>query len=429
MRRRFPVSSLVLVLLAFAVAAREGPPVPKLPPPGASTYKRPVVVGWPDGLSPKAPPGFEVTRFADGFDSGRWLYVLPNGDVLVAQARTERMDGFPPEVLEALARQGAFGPSANNILLLRRTTAGLERRLFLDGLHQPFGMLLLDGWFYVANTDSLWRYRYRRGATRLDGPGEKLLDLPAGEEANPWNNHWTRNLAASPDGRYIYITVGSATDANANGMEPPNRAAIWRMPAGGGPVEIFASGLRNPVGLAFEPATGALWATVNERDTLGEDLPPDYLTEVVAGGFYGWPWVYFGRYADPVQAFRDPAGVQRAQAIARVPDLPLGAHSVPLGLLFHPGKGFPPRYAGGAFVARRAGVGRSRFHGPDVLYLPFRNGRPTGEIEVFLSGFVADEDRAEVHGRAVGLALLPDGSLLVSDDGANLIWQVRWVGS
>jgi glucose/arabinose dehydrogenase len=407
----------------------DGPPVPDLPPVSAAEFKRPVVVGWNETKTPAAPPGFRVERFADGLQSGRWPYVLPNGDVLVAQARTESMGGFPPELLKAFIENGWFGPSADNIVLLRRTQQGIERSIFIDGLNQPFGMLLLDEFLYVANTDSLVRFRYRDGMTRIDAPPEKLLDIPAGEQTNPWNNHWTRNLVATPDGERIMLSVGSGTDVDAEGVDPPDRAAIWELKPDGSGKRLFATGLRNPVGLDFEPFTGSLWTTVNERDGLGPDLPPDYLTEVVDGGFYGWPYVYYGRYPDPTQSEINPDKVAAAQDTARVPDLALGGHSVPLGLLFYRGGSFPAKYRRGAFVVRRAGVGSSVFHGPDVIFLPFENGRPTGSIESFLTGFVADEQRGEVHGRPVGMAMLQDGSLLITDDGANVIWRVVYDGS
>jgi glucose/arabinose dehydrogenase len=421
-----PMLALCLVMLAGPALARpaDSPPVPELPGLVGSAFKRPQVIGWPDGTKPDAPDGFQVELFASGLDAGRWLYVLPNGDVLVAQARTESMGGLPPEVVEQLVQQGMFGPSANNIILLRQTPNGVQRSVFVDRLNQPFGMLLHDGYLYVANTDSLVRFPYRNGMDKIDSAPEKLLDIPAGEETNPWNNHWTRNLIASPDGRKIYLSVGSATDANAEGVEHPERAAIWELNPDGSGKRLFATGLRNPVGMAFDPWSQDLWATVNERDGLGADVPPDYLTRVVAGAFYGWPWVYYGTYPDPTQSIRAPEKVAAAQETARVPDLALGGHSVPLGLLFYRGDKFPARYRQGAFVARRAGVGRAQFNGPDVLFLPFENGAPTGEIEPFLTGFVADGARGTVHGRAVGLAELPDGSLLVADDGANVIWRI-----
>lgn len=419
---------MLALVAAGAVDARPpgSPPVPELPPLGGATYKRPVVVGWAAGEQPSAPPGFSVERFADGFDSGRWLYVLPNGDVLVAQARTESMGGFPPDVIETLTQQNAFGPSADSIILLRQTSDGIQRHRFIDGLNQPFGMLLLGDFLYVANTDSLVRFAYLPDAVRLNGPPQKILDLPAGHQANPWNNHWTRNVIATPDGAQLYVTVGSATDVNAAGNEQPERAAIWTLRPDGSGKRLYATGLRNPVGLAIDPATGDLWATVNERDSIGADTPPDYLTRVVDGAFYGWPYVYFGTYPDPTWSRKDPDAVAAAAEQARVPDLALGGHSVPLGLLFYQGKAFPSRYRNGAFVARRAGVGRPSFIGPDVVFLPFADGSPTGEIEPFLTGFVADDAKGTVRGRAVGLAELPDGSLLVADDAANIVWRVRY---
>lgn len=426
MLRAVVFTACLAVVSAALARPPDSPPVPDLPPLGGATFKRPIVVGWGDDGQPVAPPGFSVELFADGFDSGRWLYVLPNGDVLVAQARTEAMGGFPTEVLEALTAQKVFGPSADNIILLRRSDSGLQRHVFVDGLNQPFGMLLLGNHFYVANTDALVRYAYLPGAVRVSGPPKKILDIPAGEEANPWNNHWTRNVIATPDGNRLFLTVGSATDVNANGNEHAERAAIWILQPDGGGKRLYATGLRNPVGLALHPDTGELWTTVNERDGIGADVPPDYLARVVDGAFYGWPYVYFGTYPDPTWEKKDPAAVQAAAATARVPELALGGHSVPLALLFYQGRSFPERYRQGAFVARRAGVGRASFIGPDVVFLPFKNGVPTGEIEPFLTGFVADDAKGTVHGRAVGLAVLPDGSLLIADDGANVIWRVKY---
>ncbi len=421
--------SLVLLMAVLVVAptiARplNSPPVPELPLGGDSTYRRPEVIGWIDGAVPKAPMGFRVERFADGFDNCRWLYVLPNGDVLVTQARTESMGGFPPEVLQELIKQDVFGPSANNIILLRQTPNGLLRTVFIDDLNQPHGMLLHEGFFYVANTNALLRFPYEEGTTSIEAAPEKILDIPAGEEINPWNNHWTRSLVVGPDGAKFYLSVGSATDVNAQGNEHPERAAIWELNIDGSGKRLYATGLRNPVGLAFEPRTGELWTTVNERDGLGAKIPPDYLARVVDNAFYGWPWVYFGTYPDPTQMRIAPDKVAEAKSRARVPELALGGHSVPLGLLFYTKKSFPGRYRQGAFVARRAGVGRADFIGPDVIFLPFQGGLPTGVIEPFLTGFIADAERGTVHGRAVGLAVLPDGSLLVSDDGANVIWRV-----
>lgn len=415
-----------MALVCVCAAARDagGPPVPDLPPPGPAAFRLPKLVPWPPGGLPSVPAGFRVERFAERLDGPRSLLVLPDGSVLVAQSRTERMAGLPPAVVESLTRQRIFGPSANSILRLRHSGDGLQRQVFLAGLRQPYGMLLFGEWFYVANTDALVRYRYRIGAASPTGPPEKVLDLPAGEP----NTHWTRNLALSPDRRSIFISVGSATNINEDGNDPPDRAAIWQVRPDGTGRRVYATGLRNPVGLDFEPATGTLWATVNERDGLGEEVPPDYLTRVVEAAFYGWPWVYFGTYPDPTHARLNPERVALASREARVPDLALGGHSVPLGMHFYRGERLPERYRGGLFIARRGGVGRVQPVGFDVVFVRFRDGNPAGSPEPFLSGFVADATRGEVYGRPVDVAELADGSLLVADDGGNVIWRVSYTG-
>jgi len=414
------VGLAALTAALVAAAAPPGPPVPALPPPGPTVFRLPQLVAWPPGTGPRVPAGFRVERFATGLDNPRWLHVLPNGDVLVAQSRTERMGGMPPDVVAALTRQGVFGPSANSVVLLRSTPAGLERHPVLAGLHQPFGMLLHGGYLYVANTDGLVRFPFRVGDTRISAPADPVVDLPAG----PDNNHWTRNVVATPDGSRLLVAVGAATNVNDEGRDPPDRAAIWEIRPDGSGKRLLATGLRNPVGLAFEPVTGELWTTVNERDGLGPDVPPDYLTRVVDGAFYGWPYVYFGTYPDPTWQQRDPAAVDAARQRARVPDLALGAHSVPLGLHFYRGTAFPPRYRQGAFVARRGGGSRVEFLGFDVVFVPFAGGAPSGPPEPFLSGFIGDPKRGQVHGRPVGLAELPDGSLLVADDAGNTLWRI-----
>ena len=420
--------SLVAVLASAwicPVRAATGPAVPDLPPPGPPVFRAPVMIGWPAGGAPSAPPGFIVERFAEGLESPRWIYVLPNDDVLVAQARTEKMGSFSAELNAELTRQGVFGKSPDNIILLRNSGSGVAQHRFIEGLNQPFGMVLMNGNLLVANTDALVRYPYREGQTRIDAVPEKLLDIPAGGQPGRWNNHWTRNIVASPDRRSLYLSVGAGTNIDKAGNEHPERAAIWRLDADGRGKSIFATGLRNPVGMDFEPLTGNLWATVNERDGLGEAVPPDYLTRVVAGAFYGWPYVYFGTYADPTHVKQNPERVRLAQRSARVPDLAVGAHSVPLGLLFYRGTQFPERYRRGAFVARRGGVSRARFIGIDVIYVSFDRGQAEDFVP-FLTGFVADYDQGTVHGRPVGLAMLADGSLLVSDDSAGIIWRVRF---
>lgn len=403
-----------------------GPPVPVLPDPGPVVFRFPIVVGWGADEAPVAPPGFVVERFAAGLSNPRWLYTLPNGDVLVAQARTETIGGLEPQDVARLKEYGLIGGSPNSIMLLRRTGSTVERHSFIEGLNQPFGMLLHGDYLYVANTDSLVRFPYQDGTTRITTAPEQVIAIPAGEKINPWNNHWTRNIVANPDGSQLFLSVGSGTNINAEGVDPPDRAAIWVLNTDGSGKRLFATGLRNPVGLAFDPVTGNLWTTVNERDGLGEEHPPDYLTHVVDGAYYGWPYVYFGSYPDPTHQKLNPQRVQQAQRTARVPDLALGGHSVPLGLLFYRGTSFPEKYRHGAFVARRGGVSRARFIGVDVVFVPFVDGSPTGEIEPFLTGFVKDYDDGTVHGRPVGLATLTDGSLLVTDDAANVIWRVAY---
>ena len=422
--RSLALLCLLLILGSAPALARPAgsPPVPELPPPGPSVFRLPQVIAWPEGQLPSAPAGFRVTIFAENLDHPRSLLVLPNGDVLVAQARTEAMGGMPPEVVAALTRQGVFGPSPNNILLLRQTPSGLERHELLADLNQPFGMQLLGRYLYVATTDALLRFPFEPGQIRIAVPAEDLADLPAG----PYNNHWTRNLLASADGSRLLVAVGAGTNVNEEGVDPPDRAAIWSLRPDGTEKRLLATGLRNPVGLAFEPETGVLWTTVNERDGLGEDVPPDYLTAVVDGAFYGWPYVYFGTFVDPIQQRLNPAEVARAQQTARVPDLALDAHSVPLGLLFYTGESFPRHYRGGAFVARRGGGSRVRFRGFDVQYVPFAEGRPAGPPEAFLTGFLPDPAATRVHGRPVGLAMLADGSLLVADDAGKALWRVAY---
>ena len=420
---------LALFLLPQCLLATPaGPQVPELPPAGQGTFRGPVIIGWPHDRTPAAPPGFVVERLAAGLDSPRWLLALPNGDVLVSQSRTEKLAGMTDEVIATLTQLGFLGKSANNVLLLRATADGVDRRVLLRELNMPHGMWWLDDQLYVATTDALWRYPFRPGQARIGADGDKIIEIPAGEQTSYWNNHWTRNVIASPDGAKLYLTVGSGTNANENGVEHPERAAIWELNPDGTDQRLFATGLRNPVGVDFDPATGDLWTTVNERDNLGDDVPPDYLTRVVDGAFYGWPWVYYGTYPDPFHELANADRVAAAKKRARVPDLALGGHSVPLGLKFYRGSQFPERYGKGAFIARRGGVGRSEFLGYDVVFVPFENGAPTGEIEPFLTGFIADPATNEVHGRPVAVEELPDGSLLVSDDAGNSIWRVRYEG-
>ena len=407
-------------------AAAAGTPgaTPDLPPPLStpSAVKFSTVIGWPRDRTPTAPAGFKVSAFATGLANPRWLHVLPNGDVLVAESMASAPKDLPPDVVEGLKRSKIVGESANRVTLLRDADGNGSaevRSIFLSGLRQPFGILHRNGTVYVANTDSLMRFPYMEGQTRIEAPGEKILDLPAGG----YNNHWTRNVVARPDGAKLYVSVGSATNVDEEGIDAKDerRAAILEINPDGTGMRVYASGLRNPNGMEWDPATNRLWTTVNERDELGDDLVPDYLTSVREGGFYGWPYAYFGQNEDPRQKGKRPDLVARSI----VPDYPLGAHTASLGLLFYRGSSFPERYRDGAFIAQRGSWNRSKFSGYQVAFVPFSTGRPAGRLENFLTGFIANEQTSEVYGRPVGLAMLPDGSLLVADDGGGTIWRVQ----
>jgi glucose/arabinose dehydrogenase len=401
---------------------------PTLPEPYAtpSVVNFPIVVGWPEGRTPKAPDGFEVTLWADGLDYPRWFHVLPNGDVLVAEARTVPRPGEDENAPEAegMRRSRALGRSANRITLFRDADGDGRpeiRETFLSGLSQPFGMALLGDRRYVANTDGVLVFPYEAGQTRIAAQGRKILDLPAGG----YNNHWTRNIVAGRDGRKLYVTVGSASNIGEYGMdEEHHRACILEIDPDGGNERLYASGLRNPVGLDFEPATGTMWTAVNERDELGDELVPDYVTSVQEGGFYGWPWAYFGRIEDPRLKGRRPDLVARSLA----PDLAVGSHTASLGLVFYTGTAFPERYRGGAFIGQHGSWNRTQLSGYKVAFVPFAHGRPSGPMEDFLTGFVADDDRSLVYGRPCGVTMLPDGSLLVADDAGDRIWRVGTLG-
>jgi glucose/arabinose dehydrogenase len=395
-----------------------------LPPPfhTKSAVNFPKLIGWSGDRKPLAAQGFRVTLYADGLDHPRWLYVLANGDVLVAESRTEppKSDSEAKNLVEGLRQSGQIGKSANRITLLRDADKDGKpdvREVFLSNLNQPFGMLLLGDTFYVANTDGLLRFPYRSGQTHITAQGQKILDLPAGG----YNNHWTRNVIANPRGTKLYVSVGSGSNVAEHGMDNERRrAAILAINPDGTGEDIFASGLRNPNGMDWEPQTGALWTAVNERDGLGDDLVPDYITSVRAEAFYGWPYSYFGQHEDPRRKGERPDLVARAV----IPDYPLGAHTACLGMLFYRGTAFPQQYRGGAFVAQHGSWNRSQLSGYKVVFVPFRDGKPSGAAQDFLTGFIADEGTREVYGRPVGLAMLADGSLLVADDAGNSIWRV-----
>ncbi len=429
------MSRVGLMLFCIALAGCESASLPfkagtgsepQLPPPNPGllpTVHIAPAIGWPAGSMPAPASGLAVNAFAVNFDHPRWIYVLPNGDVLVAESNA------PPKPDDAntlrgmimkmvMKRAGAGTPSANRITLLRDADGdGIAevRTVFASGLNSPFGMALVGSDFYVANTDAVVRFRYTEGATQLDPAGTKVADLPAGTI----NHHWTKNLIASRDGRRLYATVGSNSNVAENGMENEvNRAAILEIDLATGRTQLFASGLRNPNGLGWQPQSGALWTVVNERDELGSDLVPDYLTEVKQGAFYGWPYSYYGQHAD---ARVKPA---RSDLVASAvkPDYALGAHVAPLGLAFYEGRLLPAKYANGAFIGEHGSWNRRPRSGYKVVFVPFANGKPVGEPEDILTGFVDAEGNA--LGRPVGVAVDKRGALLVADDVGNAIWRV-----
>jgi glucose/arabinose dehydrogenase len=398
-------------------------PSPTLPAPEASDspgVNFATVIGWKPGETPRAPAGFGVALFAGDLDNPRWLYVLPNGDVLVAESRTEKLGGeVPPAIAEGLRRAGMLGQSANRITLLRDGDGDGRaeiRETFASNLNLPFGMWLGGDNLYVANTDGVVRFRYRAGDRRVSGAGEKILDLPAGG----YNNHWTRNIIGSADGSKIYVSVGSQTNVDEEKLDAkePRRAAILEANADGSGMRLFATGLRNPNGMAWAPGTRTLWTVVNERDLLGDNLVPDYLTSVREGAFYGWPYSYYGQNEDPRHKGARPDLVAKAVA----PDYALGPHTASLGLHFYRGTAFPEAWRG-AFVGQHGSWNRRSFSGYKVIHVPFRNGSPSGLPQDFLTGFIASP--TSVHGRPVGVTELPDGSLLVADDAGNSVWRVR----
>ena len=375
-------------------------PSPNLPAPqpSESATKFAEVVGWPENLTPKAPDGFQVEAFARDLESPRWLYVLPNGDVLVSQARSHPRSSADAKKRKGMAGAGSIGVSPNRITLLRdsdRDGRAETREVFLKNLNQPLGVALIDDTLYVANTDGLMRFPYKEGQTRIEDPGTLMLELPAGG----YNNHWTRNVVASADKSKLYVSVGSASDHGEYGMDKEiRRANILEINPDGSGERIFADGLRNPVGMDWQPDTGRLWTAVNERDNLGDDLVPDYITSVKEAAFYGWPYAYFGQNIDPRRKGERPDLVARSIK----PDYALGSHTASLGLHFYRGSSFPEKYRGGAFVGQHGSWNRSQFSGFRVLFVPFQNGQPRGQPEDFLTGFVADPQTGKTYGRPVG---------------------------
>jgi glucose/arabinose dehydrogenase len=404
-------------------------PSPQLPPPHVTLFPTVNVApakGWPAGATPVATQGLQVTALAEGLDHPRWLYVLPNGDVLVAETNAppkpddnKGIKGWITGLM--MGRAGAGVPSANRITLLRPAGDGTieTRSVFLEGLNSPFGMALIGDDLYVADTDALVRYPYQPGQTQITAPGVKVVDLPAG----PIDHHWTKNVIASADGRHLYVTVGSNSNVGENGIAAEaGRAAIREVDPRTGQHRIFASGLRNPVGLGWEPVTGALWTSVNERDELGSDLVPDYMTAVKDGAFYGWPYSYYGQHVD------ERVKPQRLDLVAAAipPDYALGAHTASLGLAFSDSGGIATALSGafpaGAFIGQHGSWNRRPHSGYKVVFVRFADGHPVGEPVDVLTGFLSADGNA--LGRPVGVAIDRQGALLVADDVGNRVWRV-----
>jgi glucose/arabinose dehydrogenase len=410
---------------AHLTVAQGTGPQPVIPPPTKTAIPTVRVfngLGWPEGRTPVAAPGLAVAPFAQGLDHPRWLHVLPNGDVLVAETNAppkpddgKGIKGYFFKEFQKVA--GSAVPSANRITLLRDADGdgvAETRTPFITGLNSPFGMALVGNTLYVADSDGLLAFPYAPGATRIEEAGRAVTPLPGGR----LNHHWTKSLAASPDGRRLYVGVGSNSNVAENGIAAEEgRAAVWEIDPATGAYQVFATGLRNPVGIDFEPASGALWVAVNERDELGSDLVPDYITSVRRGGFYGWPYSYYGRHVD------DRVKPQRPDLVARAipPEHALGPHTASLGLTFARGAALGPAYAEGAFVGQHGSWNRNPESGYRVIFVPFANGRPAGPPREVLAGFL---NKKGAMGRPVGVAIDRRGALLVADDVGNTVWRV-----
>jgi glucose/arabinose dehydrogenase len=428
-------SATIAMLCGFALAAHGADsfdpnsqigPNPNLPEPRQSLFPKvhiASVVGWKQGEAPSVAQGLKIDAIATDLEHPRSLYVLPNGDVLVVESKSpgiapvRRPKDMVMHFIQSRATAGAGKRKSNRITLIHYGADGAPqtRSVFLDNLFSPFGVALVGNDLYVANTDAIVRYPYNPGDTRITAPGTVLTPLPGG----PIDHHWTKSLVASRDGARLYVGVGSNSNITEKGMQAEeNRAAIWEVDRASGRWRIFASGLRNPNGLTWEPQSGALWTVVNERDELGPNLVPDYLTSVKDGGFYGWPYSYYGQHLDP------RVHPQRPDLVAKaiVPDYALSSHVAPLGLAFNAGSGLPDTYRGGAFVGEHGSWNRREFNGYKVVFIPFANGRPNGMAQDVVTGFL---DSGKARGRPVGVAFDNAGALLIADDAGNTVWRVR----
>ncbi len=406
-------------------------PNPNLPEPQQYLFppmRLAPVVGWKDGEKPTVANGLKIEALATGLEHPRSLYVLPNGDILVVESKSPGTDPVnrPKDMvmhwIESMVTSGGDDRLSNRITLLRDADGDGKPKMqgvFLDHLNSPFGVALVGSDLYVANTDAIIRYTYNTGDAKITSPGTQLTALPGG----PIDHHWTKSLVASRDGSLLYVGVGSNSNITERGMQAEeNRAAIWEVDRASGRWRIFASGLRNPNGLSWEPESGALWAVINERDELGPDLVPDYMTSVKDGGFYGWPYSYFGQHLDPRVEPQRPDLVGKAI----VPDYALSSHVAPLGLAFYTAEGLPQKYHGGAFVGEHGSWDRPRFNGYKVVFVPFSGGRPSGKAENVVTGFLNSDEKA--RGRPVGVAVDKSGALLIADDVGNTVWRVTSAG-
>ena len=405
-------------------------PQPHLPEPKSSLFPTVNIApakGWPAGTMPTPAPGLKVQAFAKELEHPRWLYVLPNGDVLVAETdappKPDDSKGFRGKIMKLLMkRAGSSHPSANRIRLLRDSNGdgvAEQKTVFLQNLNSPFGMALVGNTLYVANTDALMRFPYQKGATQITAGGSKVLDLPGG----PLNHHWTKNVIANSAGSKLYITVGSNSNVAENGLDQEaGRALIMEFDIASGKARPFATGLRNPNGMDWQPQSGMLWTVVNERDEIGNDLVPDYLTSVQDGAFYGWPYSYYGQHVDTRVKPQNPELVARAIK----PDYALGNHTASLGLTFYTAQ-LMPQYRSGALIGQHGSWNRKPHSGYKVIFVPFQNGQPSGQPQDVLTGFL--NDQGEAQGRPVGVAVDRSGAILVADDVGNMIWRVSPIGT
>jgi glucose/arabinose dehydrogenase len=412
------------ILTLHGIAQTSSPTPGTLPQPyeTKSVLNLSNVIGWENNSTPIAPKGFKVQRFGDTLKSPRWTYQLPNGDILVAEVKKE-FKGLTKVVVAIGGKLKADSreENKNRITLLRdkdHDGKAEVQHIFLEGLNMPFGMVLVKNHLYVACTDAVWKFPYTEGDTRITATGEKILDLPGD------GRHWTRNIIANKDGSKLYVSVGSSSNVAEDGIDKEvRRACIIEINPDGSGEQLYASGLRNPVGMAWQPGTNVLWTAVNERDELGDELVPDYMTSVKPGGFYGWPYSYYGKNIDP----RIKEKEQRLDLVdkAIVPDVALGNHTASLGLSFYDKKAFPAKYLNGAVIGQHGSWNSSHPTGYKVVFVPFKNGKPQ-PYEDFLTGFMINPEKNEVHGRPVGVTVLSNGALLVADDAGDSLWLVSY---